>query len=76
MLTKLKLKRQDATSEYSYDVNRIVEIFAARDYEISPSDAFLAWEQFSDSMCAGWLHLDEDDEIVFNSVLNYFEELK
>jgi hypothetical protein len=52
-----------------------VRIFAERGYEISATDAENAWEQFSDSMCAGWMMLGEDDE-VFHDCFRYFEEVE
>jgi len=51
-----------------------VKIFADRGYEISHSDAIRAWEEFSDSMCAGWMCLGGDDE-VFQDAFYYFEEV-
>jgi hypothetical protein len=71
---KLKLKSSNEDEPYYFcDVDRIVRIFADRGYEISHSDARLAWERYSDSMCAGWLILDEDPSRVFNSIIYYFE---
>ena len=59
---------------YTSDISRIVKIFADRGYEISETDAVLAWEQFSDSMAAGWMSLGSDDE-VFEDAFYYFEEV-
>ncbi len=75
MLKRLKFKEKyNHHYEYTKDISRIVEIFAQRGYEISHSDALRAWEEYSDSMCAGWLILGEDDE-VFQDVFHYFEEV-
>jgi hypothetical protein len=75
MLKKLRCKeRYNHHFEYKNDIDRIVKIFADRGYEISHSDAVRAWEEFSDSMCAGWMCLGEDDE-VFNDAFYYFEEV-
>lgn len=75
MLKKLKFKeRYNHHYEYTNDISRIVEIFAQRGYEISHSDAVRAWEEYSDSMCAGWMCLGEDDE-VFQDAFHYFEEV-
>lgn len=60
--------------EYTNNIDRIVKIFADRGYEISHSDAFRAWEQYSDSMCAGWMSLGEDEE-VFQNAFYHFEEV-
>ncbi len=75
MLKRLKFKEQyNHHYEYTNDIDRIVEIFAQRGYEISHTDACRAWEEYSDSMCAGWLILGEDDE-VFQDAFHYFEEV-
>jgi len=49
-----------------------VEVFADRDIEISPEEAKVAWQEYSDSMCAGWMMLGSDDHI-FDSISHYFE---
>jgi hypothetical protein len=75
MLKKLKVKEQyNHHFEYKNDIDRIVKIFVDRGYEISATDAVHAWEQFSDSMAAGWMSLGSDDE-VFNDAFYYFEEV-
>ena len=72
-MKKLKFKEQyNHHFEYQNDIQRIVKIFAERGYEISESDAVSAWEQYSDSMAAGWMSLGPDDE-VFNDCFCYFE---
>jgi hypothetical protein len=74
-MKKLTLKEQyNHHLEYTNDIDRIVKIFADRGYEISHTDACRAWEYYSDGMCAGWMILDEDDE-VFMDVFCYFEEV-
>jgi len=76
MLKKLKVKEPyNHHFEYTSDIERIVKIFAERGYEISHTDAVHAWEQFSDSMCAGWMSLGDDDE-VFQDAFYYFEEVQ
>jgi hypothetical protein len=75
MLKKLKVKEQyNHHVEYQNDIDRIVNIFAKRGYEISHSDAVRGWEHYSDSMAAGWMSLGDDDE-VFADVFCYFEEV-
>jgi hypothetical protein len=75
-MKRLKVKEQyNHHFEYQNDIDRIVKIFADRGYEISHSDAVRAWEQFSDSMAAGWMSLGSDDE-VFSDVFCYFEEVE
>ena len=75
-MKKLKVKASyNHHMEYRHDIQRIVEIFAPRGYEISESDAVVAWEQFSDSMCANWMILGTDDE-VFDDAFYYFQEIE
>jgi hypothetical protein len=74
-MKRLKVKEQyNHHLEYTNDIDRIVKIFADRDYEISATDAVKAWEQFSENMCAGWMSLGDDDE-VFADSFSYFEEV-
>lgn len=76
MLKKLKFKdRCNHHYGYTNDIDRIVKIFADRGYGISHTDAVRAWEEFSDSMCAGWMCLGTDDE-VFSDAFYYFEEVE
>lgn len=76
MMKKLKFKEPyNHHFEYQSDIDRIVKIFADRGYEISHTDAVHAWEEFSDSMCAGWMCLGDDDE-VFSDAFSYFEEVE
>ena len=75
MLKQLKVKKQyNHHFEYTNDIDRIVKIFADKGYEISATDAVHAWEMFSESMCAGWMSLGDDDE-VFEDAFSYFEEV-
>ncbi len=75
MLKKLKVKEQyNHHFEYKNDIDRIVKIFADKGYEISHEDAVKGWEQFSESYCAGWMCLGDDDE-VFHDCFRYFEEV-
>jgi hypothetical protein len=72
-MKKLKLRKQENLF-YQTDVGRIVEIFAERGYEISATDAEIAWTQYSDSMCSGWMSLDNEDMFVFSNCFRYFME--
>jgi hypothetical protein len=76
-MKKLTLKEQyNHHFEYTNDIDRIVKIFADRGYEISTTDAVLAWEKYSkEYWCAGWMSLGSDDE-VFEDAFSYFEEVE
>ncbi len=73
-MKKLKIKENNH-NPYQYDIDRIVKIFADRGYEISHSDAASAWEQYSDSMAAGWMSLDAEDVYVFQNAFCHLEEV-
>lgn len=76
-MKKLKINKLCTNDVYyANDIDRIVKIFADRDYEISHTDAVQAWEQYSDCMSAGWMSLDSEDEDVFLNVFCYFEEVE
>lgn len=71
-MTRMRFRRNTSFSGYNHDVEIIVQVLANRGIEIEREDAFLAWEQISESACAGWLCLpslseeqaatrDEDD---------------
>ena len=55
----------------SYDVRQIVEACERHGYQISPTDARKAWDRFSKSMAAGWMHVPEDDAEIVATVLSY-----
>lgn len=74
-MIKLRLRKDYYNFVYQNDIDRIVKIFAERGYEISHTDACRAWEKNSDSMCAGWLILGENDDYIFRDCFRYFEEL-
>lgn len=56
------------------DVKRIVQICLSRGHQLSYETAYKAWEQFSDSMAAGWMMLPDDDAEVFHTVMSYLTE--
>lgn len=53
---------------FAGDVDRIVSACAARGFDISPTDARAAWQHHSDTACAGWLLLPDDDDELFSIV--------
>lgn len=73
-MTRLRFKRPDERDPYQYDVERIVRIFKDRGYDLSYDDARAAWEDFSDSMAAGWMMLDDDDSAVFATLRYRLDE--
>jgi hypothetical protein len=75
-MKKLRFKKDyNHHYEYQSDINRIVQVFANRGYDISYSEAYIAWRAFSDSMAANWMMLGEEDDEVFYDCFSYFEEV-
>jgi hypothetical protein len=69
----LKLKNESDGS-FPEDVDRIISICKTKGYDIDYKTAEIAWEKYSDSMCAGWLMLGDDDEEIFNNLMSQLEE--
>lgn len=69
---KLKLKHNPHLD--SPDVDRIVSVLSNKGFGASRPEAVWLWEQFSESMCAGWLGLPEDDDELFASISEFFEQ--
>lgn len=61
----------DTDFRWPEDVARIVKICADNGYSISDKEAQAAWEEFSDSVCAGWIILGDDDNVVLGVVLDF-----
>lgn len=56
---------------YPDDVRRIQKILQDRDYEATLSECEELWDMYSDSMCAGWMILSDDDDEVFSCISSY-----
>ncbi len=72
-MKKIDISKINGDNLYRSDCERIQAICAARDYDVSITDADALWSKFSDSLCAGWLGLPDDDEDVFGSIRSYLE---
>ena len=56
------------------DSDRLVQIAANHGGILSVRDAHQAWEDYSASMDAGWMHLYLDDETTWQRVLPFLED--
>jgi hypothetical protein len=70
------LQDGDILNEYGEghrrDAERIRDILVKKGFiNAGLNDAIGLWGEYSDSYCAGWLGLDEDDEDVYNSIKRY-----
>ena len=73
-MKKLKLKLDETKIFYPDDVDRIVSVCESKGYNIEPQLAQDVWQKHSDSMCAGWLGLDKEDDELFDNIMSYCEE--
>ena len=55
-------------AEWPEDVERIKRILLERGYRATCKQCEELWDAYSDSMCAGWMNLGDDDEDVFNNI--------
>ena len=58
-------------SEYLEDAERIQKILAERGYAANLQQCEQLWSRFSESMCASWMFLPEDDHEVFSDISTY-----
>lgn len=62
------------------DAERIVKVLRENGISLSLNDAIMAWETYSDVLCAKpftlvqWLFLPEDDDTLFRVVMDYIQE--
>jgi hypothetical protein len=56
---------------YPIDVAHIVEAFRQFGLCLHTQDAELAWNEYSDSMCAGWMQLPRTQREIVEVCLNY-----
>jgi len=76
-MKKLKFKSENENLElFADDVQKIIDAFAKRGYEITPSDACRAWENYSETYCCSWMYMGryDIDEMVFRILKKHFEE--
>ena len=78
-MKKLKFKFENEHLElFADDVQKIVDAFSKRGYEITPSDACRAWENYSDAYGCGWMGMGkwDIDERTFRILKKYVEEVE
>ena len=60
-------------TRYQSDCKRIQNILEKNGYRASLEDCEKLWDKYSDSMCAGWIILPDDDEDVYSNIRMYIE---
>ena len=73
-MKRIRLIIEDSNDYYISDCEHICKIMKDRGYYCSLTEARLMWQYHSDMLCAGWMCLSEDDDIVFSIIEGYFEE--
>ena len=62
--------------DYPSDVERIQKIFFARDFLVTVEVAEYAWNEYSNSVDAGWISMyGMKDDDIFNSCMIYLKEI-
>ncbi len=68
----MKYIYEDRTdTEESRDVEKIVMAFRDKGHTLSFNDAHCAWNDYSMSMCAGWMFVPKRDEDIINIAKMY-----
>lgn len=78
-MKKIKYKSTRGNLElFEDDIFMMVDAFAKEGYEVSLEDACLAWEEYSDSFCAGWLCMGKKGptKTEIDKLLTYFIEVE
>lgn len=76
-MKRLKIKPNPVDNyhwKYKEDIQKIQESFNLQGFQISESDAIIAWERYSDMYAAGWLILPENWNEIYFILRDYFEE--
>lgn len=63
-----KLKFYDSSRRYPDDCERICKVVLSHGCLISPREAESLWEDFSESMAAGWMGLSVNDEDIWQDI--------
>lgn len=61
----------DPVREYPEDVARLLHILERAGFAVSSEDVAAAYRDYSSSLCAGWIHLDDSDDRLLEFLLAY-----
>ena len=71
----MKIKGDKNNFEYPEDVSRIHLILVKKGHhDATLEQAEQLWSMYSDSMAAGWMILDESDDVVYSNINYYIED--
>lgn len=61
--------RDDHDDRYAEDIERLVQVARDAGYLVRPVDARRAWEAYSETSCASWMSLTDEEDAHLLSVL-------
>lgn len=64
----------DNAFSFDGDVDRMAAILEDHGCTASREDIRLAWEAYSDGVCASWLCLPEDDEVLHATLMRFLHD--
>lgn len=59
--------------DFPHDIERMKDILNRNGLDASDSDIAWAWEQYSDSSCAGWLALGDDEQYILAALFIFLK---
>jgi len=66
---------EEFSERYPSDVSRICDVLRDRGFRADRGQALQMWENYSESMCAGWMILPEDDDVLYGELQHMFEPI-
>lgn len=77
VVSKYRIKGKPPIDEfYLDDCKRIQRVLNEQGLDVSLEEAHYLWAQFSDSYCAGWLSIGEDDGYIWYGIKPLLEEVE
>jgi len=72
-MKRIKLKQNNPHNEYQDDIDRITNAMAKAGFYCTDNEAIQLWEEYSESLSAGWLGLPKLDEYIVSYIRPFFE---
>ena len=68
-----RIRLEHSPEDYPADVDRILLALAHHGYLATRQECVALWQQYSDSMCAGWMMLPDSEAEIVSCVRGYFD---
>lgn len=62
------------TQIYPDDIARMKGIAQADGRDLTDEQITALWERYSESFCAGWMHLPDEDELILSILVSYLKK--